>query len=32
MTSGNGQKFIQLAQKHGTFLVITKYKDKKTLK
>jgi hypothetical protein len=32
VTSGNGQKLIQFAQIHDTFLVSTKYDDKETPK
>ena len=32
MTSGNGQKLIQFAQKHDTFVVNTKCEDKETPK
>jgi len=30
--SGNGQKLIQFAQMHDTFVVSTKYNDKETPK
>jgi len=32
VTSRNGQKLIQFAQMHDTFVVSTKYEDKKTPK
>jgi len=32
MTSGNGQKLLQFAQKRDTFVGSTKYEDKKTPK